>query len=229
MKQLKRMLLLSILVMIVGIGAAFTLKVSIGVGAWDAVSQSIFYLSGIKVGTLGMMLNSACIVGQWVILRKDFHLRYLLQVPVTLLIGVVVNFILYDVLGAVVIDGYMMKLTLFLAALTVLSFAIAAMMVLDIVTFPLEAFCMALAGKTKWRFIAVRQSADISCILIAVLLTFGLSLPLTLREGTIIGMLLFAPLLGYFMKKVQPILQRFGLLDAEAEKIDADKNSIKAV
>lgn len=228
MKHLKRILLLSFLVIIVGIGASLTLKVAIGVGAWDALAQSLSFLSGVKVGTIGMILNTSCVLGQWILLRKNFKIRYLLQVPVVILIGVVINFIFYDVLGSITIDSYFMKLTLLLAALIILAFALACVMVLDVVTFPLEAFCMALAKKTKWKFPVVRQFADILSILMAALLTFSLALPLTLREGTIIGMLIFAPLMGYFMKKVQPIMKKYDLIDdEEVEKIEVDKESLK--
>nr|WP_263326912.1 hypothetical protein [Neobacillus sp. Marseille-Q6967] len=229
MKQLKRIFLLSILVIIVGIGASLTLKVAIGVGAYDALAQSISYLSGIKVGTIGMILNNFCVLGQWLLLRKDFNFRHLLQVPVSILIGVVVNFVFYDVLGSITIDSYIMKLMLLFVALIVLAFALAAVMVLDVVTFPLEGFCIALAKKAKWKFVVVRQSANILSILLVLLLTFGLSLPLTLREGTIIGMLFFAPLMGYFMKRIQPILRKLELINEEVEKIEADKDSVKAV
>lgn len=228
MKQLKRILLLSILIVIVGLGASLTLKVAIGVGAWDALAQSFSYLFGIKVGTIGMILNISCVLGQWLILRKNFHFKHLLQVPVVILLGMVINFIFYDVLGAITIDSYIIKLVLLLVALLVLAFAVACVLVLDVVTFPLEAFCLALAKKTKWPFAVIRQSADILSILLAVILTFGFALPLTLREGTIIGMLIFAPLLGYFMKMIKPLFKKLELIDEEPETIKVE-NPIKVV
>ncbi|MFE8700814.1 YitT family protein [Cytobacillus sp. FJAT-54145] len=228
MKQLKRVLLLSIFIVIVGIGASLTLKVAIGVGAWDALAQSFSYLFGIKVGTIGMILNISCVLGQWLILRKNFHFKHLLQVPMVIFLGMVINFIFYDVLGAITIDSYLMKLVLFVIALIVLAFAVASVLILDVVTFPLEAFCMALAKKTKWKFAVIRQSVDIISILLAVIFTFGFSLPSTLREGTIIGMLIFAPLLGFFMKKIQPLFSKLGLIDVEPETIEVE-NPIKVV
>ncbi len=213
-----------------GIGAALTLKVAIGVGPWDSLAQSTSYLFGMKVGTMGMILNCSCVLGQWILLKKDFNYRHLLQVPLSVLIGYVVNFFFYNVLELISIDGYIMKLTLFIVAIIVLAFALACMLVINIVTFPLEGFCMAVAKKTKWKFAVIRQLADIFNIILGVLLSFGLSLPLTLREGTIICMLLFAPLIGYFMGRIQPIFRKLELINEEVENIEVvKKDSLKIV
>lgn len=96
-----------------------------------------------------------------------------------------------------------------------MSLVVSAVMVLDVVTFALEGFCMAIAQVTKIKFSKIRQGMDILSVLIVLTLTFGFSLPLSLREGTILGMLLFAPLMGFFMGKLQPIFKRLDLLEEE--------------
>lgn len=223
MKQLKRIFVLSVLITIVGISASLTLKVAIGVGAYDALAQSISFLSGIKVGTIGMILNCSCVLGQWILLRKNFTLRHLLQVPMSILIGVVINLFLYDILSSIIIESYIIKLVILVIALTILSSVIGAVMVLDLVTFPFEGFCMALAKRTKLKFVTIRQSGDFLSILLVVLLTFGFSLPLTIREGTIIAMLMLAPLMGFFMKRIRPIFREFNLIDEEVDTEDLVK------
>ncbi|SHR48720.1 Uncharacterised protein [Mycobacteroides abscessus subsp. abscessus] len=230
MKQIKIMFLLLLIILSVGIAASLSLKVSIGVGAYDALAQSISFLSGIKVGTIGMIFNSSCIVGQFILLRKGFKIRHLLQLPLTILIGVVINFFFYEVWASITIDSYILRVILLIAALTMVAFALAIMLVLDVVTFPLEGFCMTLSKKTKWKFVYIRQSVDLLCILLVVLLTFGFSLSLTIREGTVIGMLLMGPLIGFFMKKIQPVLRKFDLIhEEEGEMVAANKDSVKVV
>ena len=229
MKQWKRIILLSILIIIVGFSASINLKVSIGVGAWDAFAQSVSFLSAIKVGTIGMILNISLVLGQWLLLRKNFKFRHLLQVPVSILLGTVVNFFLYDVFGSITIDSYALKLMLLILAYVIAACAVGAIMVLDVVTFALEGFCMALAKKTKLDFAKVRQGADIVSILLVILLTVGFSIVLTIREGTIIGMLVFAPVMGFFMKKIRPLFRKLDLLDGEEVKVDVDKTSVRVV
>ncbi|MFD1362381.1 YczE/YyaS/YitT family protein [Lentibacillus salinarum] len=228
MKQLKRIILLSTLITINGFAVSLTLKAAIGVGAWDALAQSISYLSGIKVGTIGIILNSSCVLGQWILLRKHFSFRHLLQVPVSILLGIVVNVFLYDVFSSIIIDSYAVNLMLLIIGYVIIAGAVGSIMVLDVVTFALEGSCMALAKTTKLKFTVVRQWADILSILFAVLFTFGFSLPPTIREGTIIGMLIFAPLMGFFMKRIRVVFRKLGLIE-EVNNIDVDKGSVSVV
>jgi len=37
--------------------------------------------------------------------------------------------------------------------------------------------------------------------------------PLPVREGTVIGMIMFGPLLGIFTKLLKPLLQKYDLAD----------------
>jgi len=215
MKKLRRIALLLVLMTFVGIGASITLKIAIGVAAWDAMAQSVAFMTGIKVGTIGMLFNSSCVLGQILLLKKNFKWIQLLQIPVNIVLGAIINFFLYDVLGPLTIDSYIVKLLLLLAAQVLIALAVSAVMVLDMVTFALEGFCMAISKVTNRDFSKIRQGADVLSILVALILTFGFSLPLTLREGAIIGMLIFAPLMGFFMKKLRPLFKKWNLLEEE--------------
>lgn len=216
MKQLKRVTLLTVLMVMVGMGASISLKAAIGVGAWDAMAQSVSYLSGIKIGTIGMVFNSLCVLGQILILKKNFKWIQLLQLPLNVFLGTLINFFLYDVLGPITIDSYMVNLFLLLGALVLMALLVSAVMVLNVVTFALEGFCMAISQATRFDFPKIRQGMDFISVTVVLILTFGFSLPLTLREGTIIGMLLFAPLMGFFMAKLRPLFKRLNLLEEES-------------
>ena len=157
MNLFKRSLFVLIGVILVSFGASLTLKAAVGVGAWDAVSQSVSLLTGIKVGTFAMFLNGSCVVGQLLVLHKNFNISRVLQIGVAILLGVFVNFFYYDLFGSLVLDTYWIRLVTFIIAIIILSFAVAAVMVIDVVTFPLEALCMVVANKTGWNFSKLRQ------------------------------------------------------------------------
>lgn len=147
--QIRRYTALTILIMLTGIGSAFSLKAAIGVGAWDAVTQSISFLGDMKVGTVGMIMNCLCVLGQILFLRKDFKWINLLQIPVSILLGLVINFILYDLLSGFTIENYMVNLVMLVCSYIYLSIIVGAIMTLNLVTFSLEGFCMAIAKKTN--------------------------------------------------------------------------------
>jgi len=205
--KIYRMVLFIILIILVGIGASLTLKATVGVGAWNALAQSISHLSHVKVGTIVMALNSFCVLGQWLLLRRRFGMRNLLQLPVGIVIGAVINIIYYDVLGGFTVETYFYRLVLLIIAYNILAVSVAAVIVLDVISFPLEGFCMVLSEQKGWSFSSVRQFADVFSILIVLILTLSMSIESTIREGTFIGMFLLGPLMGYYMRLIAPILR----------------------
>lgn len=211
MNLFKRSVFVLLGVILVSFGASLTLKAAVGVGAWDAVSQSVSLLTGIKVGTFAMFLNGSCVVGQLIVLHKNFNVSRILQIGVAILLGVFVNYFYYDLFGSIVLDTYWIRLVTFIIAMIILSFAVAAVMVIDVVTFPLEALCMVVTNKTGWNFSKLRQWVDIGSIIFSLAITFLLAQPLVVREGTVIGMFMFGPLLGFFMHKLEPSFKKLNL------------------
>jgi uncharacterized membrane protein YczE len=205
--KMYRMVLFITLIIFVGVGASLSLKAAVGVGAWNALAQSISHLSSVKVGTIVMVLNSFCVLGQWLLLRRKFGIKNLLQLPVGIVIGAVINIIYYDVLGGFTVEIYFYRLVLLIVAYNILASSVAAVIVLDVISFPLEGFCMVLSEQKGWSFSIVRQLVDVFSILIVLILTLLLSIESTIREGTFIGMLLLGPLMGYYMRLIAPVLR----------------------
>lgn len=59
----------------------------------------------------------------------------------------------------------------------------------------------------------LRQGVDIISIILVLILSFSFNVPLSIREGTIIGMLTFSPIMEIFMKVLRPIFIRLDLTD----------------
>lgn len=191
-------------------GVALGLKTAVGVGAWDAFSQSSSNVTNIKVGTFSMMMNLSCILLQLVILKKHFRPVAFLQIGMALLLGMIVNLVYYDVLSSVVFSSYGVRLMLYIASILLIVFAISMIMSIDFLSFPLEAACLVVAQKSRFSFAQLRLFVDFACIVGAISLSFLFETPFTVREGTIIGMILFAPLLAYLIPKATLWVKRFG-------------------
>lgn len=209
----KRFIALVICVLLTGVGASLMIKADIGVGAWDALAMSIGSLTGIEVGTVGMMMNITCIILQILILKKSFKIKNLLQIPLSILIGIVVNYILYRLFSEIEIDNYFINLAMMLFGLIIVCFSISAIMLIDLITFPLEGLSMSIVLKSKYTFGIVRQFFDVFCVSASLGMTFLLHTPLTVREGTIISMLLFGPVVTIIMKWMKPLFRRMELTD----------------
>lgn len=213
MKRTKLILAIVFNILLVSFGASLTLKAAIGVGAWDSVSQIMALILGIKVGTFAIFLNSSCVLGQWILLGKQFKLIRLLQVGVAILLGVFVNFFYYTLLRPLVLDTYVLRIIVFVFAIGILAFGVSNIMLMDKVTFPLESLCMVISDKTGVDFGKLRQGADILSIVFALSMSLIFTLPFTVREGTVLGMLMFGPLLSLFMKYTKETLKRLALIN----------------
>ncbi|MEG0365991.1 MAG: hypothetical protein RR585_04090 [Coprobacillus sp.] len=213
-KNIKRYILIVLAFMIVGTGCAFTLKANVGIGAWDALAKTTSDIIHIEVGTMGMAFNCLCVIGQIIILRKNFKLIQLLQIPLSVLFGTVINFVLYDLL-VFPFDSFIGGVALYLVASTVCAFGVSIVMLLDEVTFPLEGFCVAITTIVPMKFHITRQLADVFSVIAIVILTLVFSVPWSIGIGTIIGVLIFGPSLGIFMKLLKPVLKRHNLLNYE--------------
>lgn len=205
--------LLSVFSAAVALAITFMLKASVGVGAFDAATQSLSVLSGIRIGTIAMSLNLTFVIGQFIILKKNFGFTRFLQIPLSILIGMLVNFFYYDLFAAVEFSTYAGSMLVYILALILASFSVSMVMTLNLVTFPIESLCLALTKKLPIKFAVIRQLADILFIAVSVGLTFVFGLSPAVREGTVIGMLLFSPLMGFFISKVHPVLTEKGIVE----------------
>jgi uncharacterized membrane protein YczE len=215
--MIKRIFVLVVMVCIVGTSAALTLKGAIGVGAWDALAATTSNVVTIPVGTVGMCFNFLCIAVELIVLKKNFRKLQFLQIPLSFLLGVIVNFVLYDILDSFTIDSYAMRMALLVGGLALGSFGVGCVMVINMVTFPLEGACMAISEKTGKKFHNLRQLVDVLSVIAVLLLVLVWPQPLEVREGTIIGVLIFGPLMGIFMKLVNPIFKKYQLCYRETK------------
>ena len=208
----KKYLVLALAIIGTAFGSALGIKAAVGVTAWDAFAVTLGNIFGLKVGTVGMLLNMICFLLQIGLLKAAFKKPQLLQLVVTILIGIVVNFVLYDLL-TFALPSYAIRIAMILASFVIMAFFTGIVMTINLITFPLEGLVMAIATKTNANFAKLRQVTDVVLLVICMLLPMVCATDIVIREGTIIGMLCFGPLMGWFMKYQKPILNQQRLLD----------------
>lgn len=211
-KTFLALLFISLNIVITGIGASLGIKAAVGIGAWDALSQSLSTVIGMKIGTFSMLLNISCVLIQILMLGKRFNPIKFLQVFVAVLLGYVVNFMYYEVFSNLNIDSYFINLGVYVISLLIIVVGVANIMAMNFTSFPLEGACLVVSDRFKLNFGKVRQWVDIISIIIALVVAFIFKDDITVGVGTVIGMLLFGPLLDRFMNMVKPKLERIGLV-----------------
>lgn len=213
MKNIYRYSIVICCMVMTAVGASLGIKAAIGVGAWDALSLSISRVVDIKVGTFSMFLNISCVLVQLAMLKKEFKLTHVAQIFVSILLGLVVNFMIYNVYSLFTIESYFVNMALLVVSVIICSLSVSMIMAIDLISFPLESVCMLVAQKINRKFGSIRQFVDIMAIVVSLALSFTFKDPITVREGTIIAMVIFGPLLDIFMRSLKPRLVKFKLID----------------
>lgn len=132
-------------------------------------------------------------------LGKKVSFDKMLQMPIVILLGFVINFFMYTILGNVNVNHYVIALIFFCVGLVLVGFSCALLLHIHI-GYPLEGFCQLVAEKYRFKFSVVRQGMDVISAIVIVILFLWKDIPIPIREGTIISILVFGPLVQYFMK-----------------------------
>ena len=181
---------------------AFAIKAAIGVLPVDAAITSIATLIGMKVGTFSMLFHGSFFLGQIAIERKNFRKTEFLQLLYITLGGSVLNFFLYTVLKNVTFTFYPLRLIVCILSFFVSSFGCTLVLETHLMRTPMEGCIQLLADRMGTTMGKLRQKIDIALVIVSVLISLVFGVEWTLREGTIIAMLIFGPLFDFWKKTV---------------------------
>lgn len=202
---IKRYLLFIISLFISALGVAITKRGELGVSPISSVANVLSYrFSFLSMGTWLIIWNCVLIVGQMLILRKEFKPIQLLQVPLSFLFGYFTDFGMFLV-SFIPADIYVVRMALVLLGVMVLGFGISLSVIANVIMNSGEAFVKAIADKTQKNFGNIKIIFDISCVTLAVVLSlifFDFQLIGT-REGTIIAALFTGMVVKFFTKRLQ--------------------------
>ncbi len=199
---MKRYILFIISLFFSAMGVALTKHGELGVSPISSVANvlSCRFIS-LSLGTWLILWNCILILGQVMLLRKDFHWIQLLQVPLSFLFGYFTDFGMWCV-SFIPIGSYLFRLLFILLGTTILGFGIALSVIANVIMNSGEAFVKALADTIHRKFGNVKIGFDISCVIIALLLSllfFDFTVVGT-REGTIIAALCTGIVVKFFQK-----------------------------
>ena len=181
---------------------AFAIKAGIGVLPVDAAITSIALLIGMKVGTFSMLFHGSFFLGQIAMERRNFKKTEYLQLLYLTLGGYVLNFFLYTVLKDVTFTFYPLRVLVCIAAFAVASFGCMLVMETHLMRTPMEGCIQMLADRMGTTMGKLRQKIDVALVIISVLISLVFGIEWTLREGTIIAMVIFGPMLDFWKKHV---------------------------
>lgn len=214
----KRYALFIISLFFSALGVAFTKHAELGVSPISSVANVMSCkFDSLSLGSWLIIWNCMLILGQIVLLRKNFKPIQLLQIPLSFLFGWFTDLGML-IVSPIPINSYFVRLAMVIVGIVILSFGISLSVIANVIMNSGEAFVKALSDKIHKNFGNVKIAFDITCVVIALVLSlmfFDFSIVGT-REGTIISALLTGVIVKFFNSK----------LTIPINKILVDKQSI---
>lgn len=202
----KRYILFIICLFFMGLGVALTKHGELGVSPISSVANVVsLKFTFLSFGTWLTISNCVLLLGQILILRRNFKPIQLLQIPLSFLFGFFTDFGMY-LASFIPNDIYIVKLLLVISGIVVLGFGITLGVIADVILNSGEAFVKALADTLKKDFGNTKIAFDVCWVVLSLILSliFFDGKIVGAREGTILSALL----VGVVVKLFRPLLQK---------------------
>ncbi len=203
----KRYILFIISLFFAALGVAFTKHGELGVSPISSVANVMSYrFASVSMGTWLIIWNCVLIVGQIIILRREFQIIQLLQVPLSFLFGWFTDLGMW-IVSSIPVNTYLLRMAMVISGIIILGFGISLAVIANVIMNSGEAFVKAISDKTGKEFGNIKILFDISCVTLALILSlifFDFTI-VGAREGTIISALFTGVVVKFFTKKFKKL------------------------
>lgn len=184
-----------------GLGTSMSIEGAIGISSFNALNYSLSNLFQMKIGTMTIILNLLFLFLYIVLTKGKFIVKYVFQLIAVSSIGIVINFFTYNIFDKMEVGNYFISVMYLVCGVFIGGISVAFILALDTMSFPVEAFCLEIANMKNIKFSKVRRLIDIISVSVSLLITLLFSYSLVIREGTVVSLLLFSTVIGYFHEK----------------------------
>ena len=209
-ETIKRYILFILCLFFMGIGVALTKHGELGVSPISSVANVVsIKFTFLSFGNWLTISNCVLLIGQILLLRKNFKPIQLLQIPLSFLFGYFTDFGLY-LAGFIPNDIYVIKLLLVISGIIVLGFGITLGVIANVILNSGEAFVKALSDVIHKEFSNVKITFDVSWVTFSIILSlffFGGELVGT-REGTILSAIFTGIAVKLWLKLIKRPIER---------------------
>ena len=185
----KRYLTVIIGAFFMGLGVALTKLAELGVSTISSVPNVMsIKFTFMTMGNWLTVWNCILILGQVLILKKEFKPIQLLQIAVSVIFGYFTDLGML-IFGGIPTGAYISKLLMSVMGVAVLGFGISLTVIADTVMNPGEAFVKVIADKLHTDFGNTKIAFDFFCVAMAAVMSlcfFDFTL-VGIREGTLIA------------------------------------------
>ena len=209
MNKLKRYIIFLVGLFVNSLGVSLITKANLGTSPISSIPYVLSLNFPLTLGNFTIIFSILLIILQLFILRKNFKLEHLLQIPISILFGYFIDLtmLLFSFVNP---TAYIAKLIYLLIGCVFLGFGVYMEVLADVAMLPGESFVRAIVQTWHREFGSTKVCFDVSMAVIAAALSFILAHRLDgVREGTVIAALLvgfLARQFGRLLAFVKPML-----------------------
>lgn len=207
---IKRLILFTIGLFFSGLGIAFSKHADLGISTVSSIANVLSVkFDFISFGMWSTISNCAFVLGQIIILRKNFKLFQLMQIPMSFLFGIFTDIGLY-IVSFIPTPNYAVRMALTIAGIFILAFGIALAVVANVLYNSGEGLVKAVSDVSGKDFGIVKVAFDITCVLTAAILSiifFNFKI-LGIREGTLMAAVFTGFIVNFFTKYISKPLNK---------------------
>ena len=171
MEKLKRHLIFLVGLFVNSLGVSLITKANLGTSPISSIPYVLSLNFPFILGNFTIFFSIFLIVLQLIILRKNFKLEHILQIPVSIIFGYFIDLtmILFSWVNP---EAYIMKIVYLLIGCLILGVGVYMEVLADVVMLPGESFVRAIVLTWKTNFGTTKICFDVSMSVIAAVLSF---------------------------------------------------------
>jgi uncharacterized membrane protein YczE/cytidylate kinase len=187
---------------IMALGVALSIKANLGTSPISCLPFVYSLKFPLTIGMISILMHVVFILLQMVLLRKDYQLIQLLQLPVALAFGFFLDFAMFLVSG-IHISNYLLQWMLCLMSCAIIAFGIYLEVKAKVTYLAGEGLSLAISKAFHKEFGKVKVGFDCTLVTIGIISSFLMLHNLQgIREGTIVAALLVGTIARFYSKKL---------------------------
>lgn len=185
-----------------GLGVSFITKAGLGTSPITSIPYTLSLGFTPTVGMFTLVFNIFLVILQIILLRRNFQLQNLLQLPIIALFSFFIDLTM-SLLGFMQPETYAMKVVSLIVGCLILGFGVFMEMAANVAMLPGEATVRAVSDVFSTDFGKTKIAFDSSMTVIAAILSFIMFKHLDgVREGTIVAAILVGFIARLFKKYI---------------------------
>lgn len=185
-----------------GLGVSFITKAGLGTSPITSIPYTLSLSFTPTVGMFTLVFNIFLVILQVILLRRNFQLQNLLQLPIITLFSCFIDLTM-SLLGFIQPETYVLKVISLVIGCLILGFGVFMEMVANVAMLPGEATVRAVSDVFSTDFGKTKIAFDSSMTIIAAILSFIMFKHLDgVREGTIVAAILVGFIARLFKKYI---------------------------